>query len=87
MELLCDCDGIQYIITISCEVDGRYSAQWKCSKCNQKVQSIHCYASESEALGRAKVDAYMEHHVPVHAVNKRGIHARRRDRAYREVGD
>ena len=81
MELLCDYDGIHYLITISAEVDGRYLVQWKCSKCNHSAESAACCASEAEALGRARSDAYLEHHLPVHAITKRGIHARRRAKA------
>ena len=81
MELLCDYDGIHYLIAISAEVDGRYWAQWMCSQCKHSVQSTACCASEAEALGRAEVDAYLEHHLPVHAITKRGIHARRRAKA------
>ena len=81
MELLCEYDGIHYLITISAEVNGQYSAQWKCSQCNHSVQSTACCASEAEAIGRAEVDAYLEHHLQVHAITNRGIHARRRAKA------
>ena len=81
MKVLSDCDGIHYTITITTEVDDQYSVRWICPKCDKTFTSEVRFATEAEALGRAKADVYLDHHIPVHAITKRGIHARRRARS------
>lgn len=77
MKLLRDSDGIHYTIEIITEVDAQYSVKWICQKCNKTFKSDVRFASEAEAIGRAQSEVYLDHHIPVHAINKRGIHARR----------
>lgn len=71
-------NGFRYKIT-TLEQEGRFVGRWFCVQCERSGGSEHAYASEAEAFGVARADAFVEHHLPVHRINQKQLKRGARD--------
>ncbi len=70
MQELWERNGFRYKIT-TLEQEGRFVGRWFCFQCERSGGSDHAYASEAEAFGVARADAFVEHHLSVHLLHRK----------------
>jgi hypothetical protein len=61
--------GIVYKLTVS-EREGCFHVRWKCPACGATGEVKGGHDSTSEALGRAQAHVWVDHHIPVHVLNR-----------------